>query len=278
LAPDGDQKIAEIARNLFHRKPIGGELSMWKIPASILCLAALPLVGCAGNYTAPQVAAVTPAPVAADAPYYYAPAAAGVYATGPAAPAAILVFLPGAGVVASDPALWEAQGFDVVMPQQADLYRLAADEAAAMARLIASAEAMANAPVWLVGPSQVIETALPQTGGVGFIVTSGSWPTFSCSESFSYYNPGTGAPPQVRVTRSGDCGAGIPATAGQPPVLQPAPAPQPHQPPLIETRSHGLPQIAPRPRIIEASADGKNLPPATKVHRLAEMIKAVPQS
>ena len=100
---------------------------MWKIPASILCLAALPLVGCAGNYRAPQTAAVTPAPVAADAPYYYAPAA-GVYATGPTAPVAIMVFLPGAGVVASDPALWEAQGFDVVMPQQADIYRLAADE------------------------------------------------------------------------------------------------------------------------------------------------------
>jgi hypothetical protein len=278
LVPGGDQKIVEIAGNLLHRKPIGGELSMWKIPASILCLAALPLVGCAGNYAAPQAAAVTPAPVAADAPYYYAPAA-GVYATGPAAPAAIMVFLPGAGVVAGDPALWEAQGFDVVMPQQADAYQLVADEAAAMARLIASAEAMANAPVWLVGPSRAIETALPQTGGVsGVIVTSGSSPTFSCSESFSYYNPGTGAPPQVEVTRSGDCGTGMPATTGQPPVLQPAPVPQPHTSPLIETRSHGLPQAAPRPHIIEAAAAGKNLPPAMQVRRLAEMIKAVPQS
>jgi hypothetical protein len=278
LAPDGDQKIAEIARNPFHRKPIGGELSMWKIPASILCLAALPLVGCAGNYTAPQTAAVTPAPVAADAPYYYAPAA-GVYATGPAAPAAIMVFLPGAGVVASDPALWEAQGFEVVMPQQADIYRLAADEAAAMARLIASAEVMANAPVWLIGPSRVIETALPQTGGVsGVIVTSGSSPTFSCSESFSYYNPGTGAPPQVEVTRSGDCGTGMPATTGQPPVLQPAPVPRPPTSPLIETRSYGPSQAPTRRHIIEAAAAGKNLPPATQVRRLAEMIKAVPQS
>ena len=35
---------------------------MRKIPASILYLAALPLVGCAGNYTAPQAAAVTPVP------------------------------------------------------------------------------------------------------------------------------------------------------------------------------------------------------------------------
>ena len=252
---------------------------MWKVPASILCLAALPLVGCAGNYTAPQAAAVTPAPVAADAPYYYAPAVAGVYATGPAAPSAVLVFLPGADVVASEPALWEAQGFDVVMPQQADIYRFAADEAAAMARVIASAEALSNRPIWLVGPSRVIETALPQTGGVsGVIVTSGSSPTFSCSESFSYYNLGTGAPPQVKVRWSGDCSTGMPATTGQPPVLQPTPVPRPHQAPLIETRSNGLPHAAPRPRIIEASAAGNNLPPAAQVRRLAQLIKAAPPS
>ena len=255
---------------------------MWKVPASILCLAALPLVGCAGNYTAPQAAAVTPAPVAADAPYYYAPAAAGVYATGPAAPAAILVFLPGADTIASDPALWEAQGFDVVIPQQADIYRLAADEAAAMARLIASAEAMANAPVWLVGPSRVIETAIPQTGGhvSGVIVTSETTPSFNCSESFSYYNPGTGAPPQVKVSRSGNCGAaGMPGiNGGEPSVVQPAPAPRSNTPPLIETRGESLPQTAPRPRIIEASGTGKNLPPAAQVRRLAEMIKSTPPS
>jgi len=253
---------------------------MWKIPASILCLAALPLVGCAGNYTAPQVAAVTPAPVAADAPYYYAPAAAGVYATGPATPAAILVLLPGADFIAGDPALWQAQGFDVVMPQPADIYRLVADEQAAMARLVASAETMANAPVWLVAPSQVIEAAIPHTGGrvSGVIVTSEATPAFSCSESFSYYNPGTGAPPQVKVTRSGDCGTGMPATTGQPSVLQPVPAPRPHRSPLIETRSHGLPQAPPRPRIIEAAAAGKNLSPAAQVRRLAEMSKVVPQS
>jgi hypothetical protein len=108
----------------------------------------------------------------------------------------------------------------------------------------------------------VIETALPQTGGVsGVIVTSGSSPTFSCSESFSYYNPSTGAPPQVEVTRSGDCGADMPAPIGQPPVLQPVPAPRPHQ-----------------PRIIDASAGGKNLSPATQVRRLAQLIKAAPPS
>ena len=237
---------------------------MWKVPASVLCLTALPLLGCAGNYTAPQAAAVTPTPVAGMAPYYYPSAAPEVYATGATAPAAILVFLPGADVVASDPALWAAQGFDVVTPRPADIYRLVADKQAAMTRLIASAEAMANAPIWLVGPSQVIETASPQTDGrvSGFIVTSEMAPTYSCSESFSYYDPGTGAPPQVKVSRSGNCGPGMPGiTERQPSVVQPPRAPPPNQ-----------------PRIIEASAAGKNLPPATQVRRLAEIIKAVPTS
>ena len=256
---------------------------MWKAPASVLCLAALPLMGCAGNYTAPQAAAVTPAPVAASAPYYYAPdyyapAAAEVYPAGPAAPAAILVLLPGTDVITSDPALWQAQGFDVVMPRPADIYRLAADEQAAMARLIASAEAMANAPVWLVGPSQVIEAAIPQTGGrvSGVVVTSETTPAFSCSESFSYFNPGTGAPPQVKVARSGNCGAATTPgmTGSEPSAVQPAPATRPHTAPLIETRSKSLP----RTRVIEASVAGKNLPPAAKVHRLAQLIKSAPPS
>jgi hypothetical protein len=283
--PNRHLEIAEIGANFLCPKPIGGELPMWKTPAPVLWLAALPLLGCAGNYTAPQAAAVTPTPVAATAPYYYAAAAPQVYTAGPAAPAAILVFLPGADVVASDPALWEAQGFDVVMPQPTDIYRLVADQEAAMARLIASAEATANAPIWLVGPSQVIETAIPQAGDrvSGIIVTSAGSPTFSCSESFSYYNSGTGAPPQVKVSRSGNCGpAGMPAiTERQPSAVAPAPAPRSNASPLIETRSKGLPQAAPQrhqPRIIEASAAGKNLPPAAQVHRLAQLIKTVPPS
>jgi hypothetical protein len=255
---------------------------MWKAPASILCLATLPLLGCAGNYTARQSEAVMPMPAAESPGYptYYAPPAS-VYAASPAAPAAVLVFLPGSGAVASDPALWEAQGFDVVTSPP-DIYRLVADQEAAMARLIASAEALANAPVWLVGPDQAIEAAMPQIGGriSGIIVTSETSPAYSCSESFSYYNPGTGEPPQVKVTRSGDCGAaGIPSISGrQPSVVAPAPAPQPNTRPLIETRNRSMPGAAPRPRIIEASAAAKNLPPAAQVHRLAEMIKSVPPS
>jgi hypothetical protein len=235
---------------------------MWKGPASILCLAALPLIGCAGDYTVRQAEAVAPMP-AFESPVYYAPPP-NAYTASATAPAAVLVFLPGADAVASEPALWEAQGFDVVMPQPADIYRLVADQEAAMARLIASAEALAKAPVWLVGPSQAIEAALPEVGGrvSGVVVSSAGAPTFSCSESFSYYNPGTGAPPQVKVTRSGDCGAGMPAITGrQPSGLQPAPASRSHQ-----------------PRIIEASAAGKNLPPATQVRHLAQLIKAGPPS
>jgi hypothetical protein len=242
---------------------------MWKIPVPVLCLAALPLLGCAGDYTGRQAAAVTSSPIADTLPYhpkiapYYPAAAPQVYSPSPAAPVAVLVFLPGAdSVVASAPALWEAQGFDVVTPRAADLYRLVADQQAAMARLIASAEAMANAPIWLVGPSQMIETAIPATGGrvSGVIVTSETTPTYSCSESFFYRDPGTGAPPQVRVAKSGDCGSGMPPMMGNQPSLSP--------PPAVPRRN--------QPRIIEASTAGKHLPPGAQVSRLAQLIKAVP--
>jgi hypothetical protein len=239
---------------------------MWKGTAWILCLAALPLLGCAGDYAARQPEAATPTPADASAGYYVPPPQ--VYTAGPTAPAAVLVFLPGAGLAASEPGLWTAQGFDVVTPQPADVYRLVADEQAAIARLVASAEAMANAPVWLVGPDQLIETALgaaPERGsGVsGVVVTSAASPILSCSESFTYFDPGTGAPPQVQVRRSGNCGGGQPGIgARQPTVVQPLPA-EPHPS---------------RPRIIEASAVSKDLPPAARVRQLAQLIKAAPPS
>jgi hypothetical protein len=238
---------------------------MWKGPASILCLAALPLIGCAGNYAAHQTETVTPAPAVENASYYVPPPR--VYAAGPTAPAAVLVFLPGAGVAVGEPALWTAQGFDVVMPPAADIYRLVADQEAAMARLIASAEAMANAPVWLVGPSPLIEAALsavPQPGRgrvSGVVVTSAASPVFTCSESFSYYDPGTGAPPRVQVRRSGNCGPGQSGISAR-------------QPSLIERL---VPMRPNRPRIIEASAASKDLSPAARVKHLAELIKAAPQ-
>ncbi|MBV8934344.1 MAG: hypothetical protein JO095_00845 [Alphaproteobacteria bacterium] len=237
---------------------------MWKTPASVLCgcLAALPLIGCAGN--APSLGQATPMTPAATAEpaRYYAPAPR-VYAVSPATPAAILVLWPGDDVLARDPALWTAQGFDVVMPEPADIYRMVADQQAALARLVASAHALASAPVWVVGPGPVIDAALarPGRGGVsGVVMTSVASGSGSCSESVFYSDPGTGAPPKVEVSRSGDCGTGLPAITGrQPSVLPAPPAPKPNQ-----------------PRIIEASAAGKNLPPAEKARHLAELIKSAP--
>src|SRR5436309_2842341 len=114
---------------------------MWKeAPAFALfgCLAALPLIGCAGtDGTSRQSAAVAPGAAAEPVPYY-SPAPR-VYAIGPAAPAAVVVLWPAGNALARDPGLWTAQGFDVVMPEPADIYRMVADQQAALARLVASA-------------------------------------------------------------------------------------------------------------------------------------------
>ncbi|MGB9648989.1 MAG: hypothetical protein WCB44_28335, partial [Stellaceae bacterium] len=88
-------------------------MPMWKGPASVLCgcLAALPLIGCAGDVATPsQATAVTPAAIAEPAPNYVP--APRVYAVGPAVPAAVLVLWPGDDTLPRDPALWTAQGFD----------------------------------------------------------------------------------------------------------------------------------------------------------------------
>jgi hypothetical protein len=169
-------------------------------------------------------------------------------------PAAVLVLWPGDDSLARDAG--------VVMPQPAAIYRLVADQQAALARLVASAHALADAPIRVVGPGPVIDAALaaPQSGGgvSGVVTTSVTSAAGSCSESFFYSDPGTGAPPKVEVSRSGDCGTGTPAITGrQPSVLPASLAPRPNQ-----------------PRLIEASAVGKNLPPAAKVRHLAELIKS----
>jgi hypothetical protein len=234
---------------------------MWKAPAFVICAClAAPLIGCAGNVgTSAQTPAVTPAAIAEPAPDYVP--APRVYAMGPAAPAAVLVLWPGDDTLARDPTLWTAQGFDVVMPQPADLYRLVADQQASLARLVASAHALADAPIWIVGPGPMIDAALAASqfgrGVSGVVMTSVASGTQSCSESFFYSDPGTGAPPKVEVERSGDCGTGTPAVTGRQPSALPAPGPN-------------------QPRLIEASAVGKNLPPAAKVRHLAELIKSTP--
>src|SRR3984893_6229132 len=183
----------------MEKPTIRGEMPMWKAPASVLCgcLAALPLIGCAGDVATPQATAVTPAAIAERADYYTP--AARVYAVARAVPAAVLVLWPSDDSLARDPGLWTAQGFDVVMPQPGDIYRLVADQQAALARLVGSAHALADAPIWVVGSGPVIDAALvaPRSGGgvSGVVMTSVASGTRSCSESFFYSDPGTGANP-----------------------------------------------------------------------------------
>src|ERR1700730_17822695 len=164
---------------------------MWELPSSVLCgcLAALPLIGCAGNVsTSAQATAVTPAALAEPEPNY-APARR-VYAVGPAAPAAVLVVWPGGDTLARDPALWTAEGFYGVMAPPANSSRLVADQQAAVAQLVAAAHALADAPIWIVGPGPVIDATLaaPQLrrGVSGVVMTSVASDSGSCSESFFY--------------------------------------------------------------------------------------------
>jgi hypothetical protein len=233
---------------------------MWKQTASIIgcCLAALPLMGCAERFAAlppeqpPVAAAYVPTP------------ARGNYAAS-AAPAAILVFVPGTQTVGSDdlligdPALWTAQGFEVVMP---DIAQLIADRRAALERLVISARALADAPIWLVGPA--VEAAMPELppGQVsGVVVTSVTSGAGSCSRTVFYSNPGTAAEPRVTVKTSGDaCGAGEPPV---PSGVLPMPRARPGA-----------------PRIIEASIPADASPAAQRplIRHVAEEIKSPPSS
>lgn len=225
------------------------------------CLGALPLIGCAAD-----VGGMGPPGPVAEAP------APRVYALDRAAPAAILVVLPGAGGLAADPGLWASQGFDLVTPPP-QLLQFAADREAAMAQFLASAHALADAPIWLVGPNPAVEAALAAPGGrvSGAVVTSAGAQTGTCTESFSYFDPGTGAPPKVSFNKSGDaCGAG-PMSGGTMAgavfdnggaMMPPAPAAKP-----------------PAPHIIEASLPSEKMsPPARKayVEQLVELIRSTP--
>ncbi len=240
---------------------------MWKPFGSILgcCLAAVPLLGCVSGYTAlpPQAGP----PPAALAPTISEQA---FYTAGGTTPAAVLVFLPDpvelGNVAARDPALWAAQGFDVVMPRQLWTDRLIADQQTAVARLLASAQALADAPIWLVGPSPTIEAVMPQLGPgqvSGVVVTSVTSNAVSCTRTMYYSNPGTGAEPKAVVKTSGDACGTIPsfgarqAPAGAVPV----------------------PQVKPNaPRIIEASIPTEKPAQQAFVQRLAEEIKSGPSS
>src|SRR5205807_1527151 len=136
-----------------------------------------------------------------------------------------------------------------------EIHQLVSDERRALGRLVATARALAAAPIWLVGPSPAIETALaaePQIGGgqiSGVVVTSMTSSGISCSESVSYFDPGTGAAPKVTVKKSGNgCDAIQPFAAGRHPSVVPMPR---------EPRPSA-------PRIIEASASARHLPKAAQ--------------
>src|SRR6516162_9637387 len=196
---------------------------MWKPFGPIVgcCLAAMPLLGCVGGYTAMPPQAGSPTAYVASTPPEPA-----VFTTRAGAPAAVLVLLPGAvefgDVTARDPALWAAQGFDVVMPRPLWTDRVIADQQAAVARLLASAQAMADAPIWLVGPSPTIEDVMPQLGPgqvSGVVVTSVTSSAGSCTRTMYYSNAGGGAEPKAVVKTSGDaCGTSLSFGAGQGPA------------------------------------------------------------
>jgi hypothetical protein len=235
---------------------------MWKRRSATMwcCLAALPLVGCTGAVTSASQP-VPPTPTAfADYPALPSP-----YPVAASTPAAIVIVLPGAGAFASDPALWRSQGVDVVMPPPTVVYQLAAEQEAALAQMMASARQLADPPIRLMGPSQEIEAAvaapwsgLTQVSGV--VETSSGTRTGICSESFSYFDPGTGAKPQVKFSKSGDCPPGRGFRVGGPTIA-------PTAPPALRPNA---------PRVIEASASSDLASPAAHraaIRHLAELIK-----
>jgi hypothetical protein len=231
------------------------------------CLGALPLIGCANGVEPQSQAYPTAALVAA------VPGGARVYAAGPGGPAGILVMLPGPGdVLTADPALWTAQGFDVVTPPPGEIYQVAADRDAAFERLIASAQAMADAPIWLVGQNPAIEAAMagvPMAGPgqvSGVVVTSIASNAGSCSERMTYSYPGDVATPKVTVNKAGNaCPAGSPFGAGSNPAVVPQ---------MPAAPSNG-------PRLIEASLPTAAGAPAARqavVKQVANLIKSAPPS
>jgi hypothetical protein len=262
-----------------------GDSSMSKPSALTLfcCLATLPLIGCANGVGPQSQAYPTAAPEAA------APGGERIYAAGPGGPAAILVMLPGPGdMMTANPQLWASQGFDVVTPTPSEIYRIAADQQAAAARLIAEAQQMATAPVWLVGPNPEIEAAMASLPGggpgqvSGVVVTSTSSGTGTCSERMIYSYSGNGAAPKVSVSKSGNaCPPGSPfgglVGSGNAVVAPPAPAFGRPAPRILETSAP--PARSPAPRVIEAAVPAQSTSPVAQraaVQQIADLIKSAP--
>jgi hypothetical protein len=178
------------------------------------------------------------------------------------------VVLPGAGAFGSDPALWTNEGFAIVTPPPTVLDQLAAAQEAALAQELALARRLVDAPIWLLGPGPAIEAALAAPGSgreqvSGLVVTSSGAGAGICSESFSYFDPGTGAKPQVKFSKSGNCPPGAGFRIGGP-MIAPAPAPRPRAPRIIEAVA--------APDITSRAAE------SAAVARLADLIKAAPSS
>ncbi len=86
-----------------------------------------------------------------------------------------------------------------------------------------------------------------------------------CSESFSYFDPGTGVKPQVKIGKSGDCPPGSDFQIGGPTIA----------PPVVPAIQRNA------PRVIEASATSDMAPSVARravIERLAELIEAAPSS
>jgi len=227
------------------------------------CVAALPLIGCVGGYA--------PMPPQAGSPPAAAIPEQGVYTASVTTPAAVLVLMPGTvgfgDAATGDPALWAAQGFDVVLPRSQWADRLIADQQATIERLLASAQALANAPIWLVGPSPAIEAVMPRLGPgqvSGVVVTSVTSNAGSCSRTMYYSSPGNGAEPKVMVKTSGDACSASPSfgTRGAPAGVVPAPQVKPGSPRIIET-SIPADRAAQRPVVQRLAVEIKAPQPAS---------------
>jgi hypothetical protein len=237
------------------------------------CLAALPLLmGCANGVVGPQQAYAPPPVYAAPAPVATAapdPGAEG-YAVGPGTPAAILIVLPVPGdMLTADPRSWAAQGFDVVRPPLSEIYRIAAGQRAAAAQLVAQVQALADAPVWLVGSNPAVAAAMAAMPPgradqvSGLVVTSTVSGAGTCSERMIYSYAGNGAAPKVAVSKSGDaCPAAAPFGEGtNPAAAPPTPAVQPRGPHLIEAAAGPAAAPAARRAVVEQVADATKSAP-----------------
>jgi hypothetical protein len=238
------------------------------------------LIGCSAGGGPSQAYAPAYGPPSGPSEYlpsrgYTAPTQAALgseqgYAAGPAAPTAILVLLPGPSEnVTSNPQLWAAQGFDVVAPPPSEIYQIMADQQAAAARLIAAAQSMATAPIWLLGPNQAIEEAmasLPRGGAEqvsGVVMTSTTSRAGTCSERMVYSYSGNGGAPKVSVEKSGNaCPPGSPFGGGTHSTVVPQlPSVHPHAPRLIEAAVRAGSPAAQREAVREIADLIKSPPP-----------------